>query len=149
MSRNVPFWNPDLLNWWSRPESIATVWIDGENSWALLDSGSTITILIPEFVDVCSLDVGPLSDLSVGTLGINGFGTVFSWPLGYVIIRIQVEEAWGYNEDQVALVVLDSTGFGSQVLVTLGTPTINQIINVIKECEIDELSVSLNGLRIG
>ena len=32
--------------------------------------------------------------------------------------------------------------------ITLGTPTINWIINVIKESEIDELLVSLNGLRI-
>ena len=101
-----------------------------------------------EFVEVCSLDVDPLSNLSDGTLGINSFGRVFSWPLGYIIIRVQVEGVWGYNEDQVALVIPDSTGFGSQVPVTLGTPTINQIINVIKESEVDELSVSLNGWRI-
>ena len=73
-----------------------------------------------------------MNDLSDGTLGINGFGGVFSWPFGYVIISIQVEGIWGYNEDQVALVIPDSTGFGSQVPVTLGTPTINQTINVIK-----------------
>ena len=30
----------------------------------------------------------------------------------------------------------------------LGTPTINWIINIIKESEINELSVSLNGLRM-
>ena len=81
--------------------------------------------MTPEFVDVCSLDVDPLSNLSDGTLGINGFRGVFSWPLGYVIIRVQVEGVWGYDEDQVALVITDSTGFESQVLVTLGTPTIN------------------------
>ena len=46
---------------------------------------------------------------------------------------------WGYNEDQVALVISDSTGFGSQVPVTLSTPTINQIINMVKESEINEL----------
>ena len=38
--------------------------------------------------------------------------------------------------------------FGSQVPVTLGTPTINQTINVIKESEIDELSASLNRSRM-
>ena len=54
----------------------------------------------------------------------------------------------GLNEDQVALVVPDPTEFSSQVQVILGTSTINQIINVIKESEIDELSVSLHGLRI-
>ena len=34
------------------------------------------------------------------------------------------------------------------MLVTLGTLTINQIINMIKESKIEELSASLNGLRI-
>ena len=48
----------------------------------------------------------------------------------------------------MALVVPDLTAFGSQVLVTLGTPTINQIINVIKERKIDGFSASLNGSRI-
>ena len=61
---------------------------------------------------------------------------------------VQVEGVWGYDEDQVPLVRPDSTGFGSWVLVTLGTPTINHIINVIKESEINELSFSLNGSRI-
>ena len=91
-----------------------------------------------EFVEVHSLDVGPLSNLSDGSLSINCFGGVFPWPLGYIIIRVQVEGGWGYDEDQVALVIPDSTCFGSWVSVTLGTPTINQIINVIKESEINE-----------
>ena len=104
--------------------------------------------MTPEFIEVHSLDVGPLSDLSNSTLDINSFRGVFSCPFGYVIIRIQVEGVLGYNKDQVALVIPDSTGFGSQVPVTLGTPTINWIINVIKESEINELSISLNGSRI-
>ena len=94
------------------------------------------------------MDVGPLSDLLDGTLGINGFGGVYTQTLGYVIIRVQVEGVRGYDEDQVTLVKPDSTTFGSQVLIILGTPTINRIINVIKESEIDELSASLNGSRI-
>ena len=113
MSKTVPFLNPDPLNWWIRLESIARVCIDGEDSWALSDRGSTINAVTPEFVDVHSLDVGPLSNLSDGTLDINGFQGLFSWPLGYVIIRVQVEGVWGYNEDQVALVIPDSTGYGS------------------------------------
>ena len=48
----------------------------------------------------------------------------------------------------MALVIPDSTAFGSQVLVTLGTLTIYQIINTIKESEIGEFSASLNGLRV-
>ena len=60
-------------------------------------------------------------------------------------MRVQVEGVQGCNEDQVALVIPDPTDFGSRVLVTLDTLTINEIINMIKESEIDELSVSLNG----
>ena len=101
--------------------------------------------MTPAFVEVHSFDIGPLSYLANSTLGINGFGGVFSWPLDYTIIRVQVEGVQGYNEDQVTLVVPDSTIFGSQVLVTLGTLTINWIINTIKESEIDELSASLKG----
>ena len=43
---------------------------------------------------------------------------------------------------------MDLTAFGSRVPVTLGTPTINKTMNMIKEDEIDELSISLNGPRI-
>ena len=93
--------------------------------------------MTPEFVKAQSQDLGTLSDLVNGMMGINGFGGLFSWPLAYTIIRVQVEGVRGYKEDQVTLVVPDSTAYGSQVLVTLGTLTINCIINVIKESEID------------
>ena len=42
----------------------------------------------------------------------------------------------------------DLTAIGLKVLVALGPPTINQIVNVIKESEIDEISISLRGSRI-
>ena len=113
-----------------------------------MNSGSTINAVTPEFVEAWSLDVGPLSNLVDGTLSMNSFGRLFSQPLGYIIIRIQVKGVQGYDEDQVALVVPDPTHFGSKVPVILGTPTINQIINVIKESKIDDLFVSLNGSRI-
>ena len=143
MSRKAPFLNPDPLTHWNGSENIALVKINDEGSTALLDSGSTL-----EFVKAHSLDVGYLSNLVDGTLKINGFEGLFSWPLVYVIIRVQVEGVKGYNEDKVALVVWDLTAFGSRFLVNLGTPIINQIMNIIKESEIEELSVSLNGSRI-
>ena len=132
---------------WSGPENVAQVKIDEDGCWALLDSGSNINALTPECIKACSWDMCPLSILVDCTLKVNGFGGLFSQPLGYVIIRVQVEGLKGYNEDQVVL-VLDSTTFGSRVPVTLATPAINQIVNVIKESETDELSVSLNGSRI-
>ena len=148
MSQKDPFLNLDPLTWWSGPENIVWVKIDGERSWALLDHGSTINAVTPDFIETHSLDIGPLGDLADAILGINDFGGAFSWHLDYIIIRVQVEGVWGYDKNQVALVIPDSTIFGSQVLVTLGTPTINLITNVIKENEINQFLASLNESRM-
>ena len=47
----------------------------------------------------------------------------------------------GYDEDQIALVILDLSNFAVRVPVILGTPTISHVINVIKEKEIDALAM--------
>ena len=56
--------------YWSGPENIAWVKINDEDSWAVLESGSTINTVTLEFVKAHSLDVGPLSHLVDGTLKI-------------------------------------------------------------------------------
>ena len=112
-SQKTPFLNPDRLTCWSGAKNIAQIRIDGESSCALLDNGSTINAVTPEFVEVQSLDISPLSNLISGIMGINGFGGLFSQPLAYIIIKVQVEGVRGYNEDHVAIVVPDSTAFGS------------------------------------
>ena len=146
--QKTSFSKPDPLAHWHGPENIAHVRIDDESSWALLDNGSTFNVVITEFVEAHSLDISPLGNLVDSTLSVNSFGRLFSQSLGYIIIRIQIKGVQGYDEDQVALVIPDPIDFGSQVPVILGTLTINQIVNVIKTSEIDELSASLNGLRI-
>ena len=93
--KKTPFMNPHPPTQWSGPENMAQVRMDDESSWTLLDSGLTINAVTPEFIEAHSLDVGPLSDLADGTLGINGFGGKFSQLMGYVIIRVQVEGVWG------------------------------------------------------
>ena len=80
MSRKAPFLNPNPLTHWSGPENIAQVKINDEGSEALVDIGSTINTVTPEFVKACSLDMGPVSNLVNGTLKINGFGDCFSDP---------------------------------------------------------------------
>ena len=91
-------------------------------SWTM---DSMINAVTPEFVRAHILDISPLSDLVNGTLSVNGLVRLFSRPLGYINISIQVEGGQSYHEDQVALVIPDPTDFKSQVPVTLGTLTIN------------------------
>ena len=57
--------------------------------------------------------------------------------LGYVIICVQVEGVPEYDEDQVAFVVDDNTTFSWQVPVVLGTPTINRVVAVMKESNLN------------
>ena len=78
MSQKAPFLSPDPPTHWSGPENIAQVRINDENSWALLNSGSTINALAPKFIEAHSLDISPLSDLVNDMLGINSFGGLFS-----------------------------------------------------------------------
>ena len=56
-----------------------------------------------------------------------------------MVIQVQVDGVQGYDEDQIALVILDLSDFAVWVPVILGTPMISHVINVIKE-EIDALA---------
>ena len=59
-----------------------------------------------------------------------------------------MEGVQGYNEDQIALVVLDLLNFVAQVPVILGTPTISCVVNVMKR-EGDRWSGDSMGKHLG
>ena len=59
--------------------------------------------------------------------------------MSYVIMWVEVDRIQGYDEDLIALVILDLSNFAAWVPIILGTPTIICIMNVIKEKEIDTL----------
>ena len=52
-------------------------------------------------------------------------------------------EFQGYDEEQIALVILDLSNFAARIPVILRTPTISCIINVMKEKEIKCLGNTL------
>ena len=58
-----------------------------------------------------------------------------------MIIWVRVEGVQDYDEDQIALVILDFSNFATRVPVILGTPTIGQVINIMKEAEMDALAM--------
>ena len=53
-----------------------------------------------------------------------GLGNAYTRLLGYVVIQVQVDRVWGYNEDQIALVIPDFSNFATRVPFILGTPAI-------------------------
>ena len=59
----TPFLNPDSFHRWYGIENVARVRINRESCMALLDKGAQINMIMLGFLENCSLDVGPLSDL--------------------------------------------------------------------------------------
>ena len=60
--------------------------------------------------------------------------------LEFIIVRLQVKEIVGYNEDAVFLVIPDESSFSGRVPIKIGICTLGHIINIIKESELDQIS---------
>ena len=105
----------------------------------LLDNSMQINTITPNFVESHSLEVSPISDLVDRQVACVGLGNALTRPVGYVIIWIQVDRVKGYDEDQIALVILDLSKFVTWVPIILEAPMISRVVNVIKEKEIDAL----------
>ena len=58
----------------------------------------------------------------------------------FVILRVQVKEIMGYDEDIIFLIVPDGSEFSTWVPLVIGTCMLGCIVNVIKESELDMLS---------
>ena len=100
---------------------------------ALLDNGMQINTIMPNYVKSHSLEMGPITDLIGARVTCMGLGNAYTQPLGYIIVQVQVDGVQVYDEDQIALVVLDLLNFVERIPIIVGTRTISHIINVMKE----------------
>ena len=108
---------------------------------ALLDNGAQGNTIMLRYVNDHSIQVGPITDLMGSKVACVGLGNVYTRPLGYVVIWVQVDGVQGYDEDQIALVILDFSNFAARVPVILGMPNIGQVVNVMREAEMDVLAM--------
>ena len=126
---------------WIRPEMLVDLTIEGRNVNALVDSGSQVNTIMPTFMEQCGFSVLPLVDLVDHLLNLAGLGGKHTSPLRFIILHVQVREIAGYDEDVVFLVAPDESEFSHRVPLVIGTCMIGRIINVIRESEIDCLSM--------
>ena len=91
------------------------------------------------YVSDHSLQVALITNLIGSKVACVELGNAYTRLLGYIIIQVQVDRVQGYDEDQIALVILDLSNFVAWILVILGTPTISWVVNVMKEVEVDSL----------
>ena len=118
-------------------ENIAKVKINGESCMALLDNGAQVNTITLRYVKEHSLPVGPITNLMGSKVACIGLGNAYTRLLGYVVIQVQVDGVQGYNEDQIALIIPDFSNFATRVPIILGTPTIGQVVNVMREAEME------------
>ena len=110
--------------------------IDTIETTCLIDNGTRVNLVTPEFVQSRDLEVGSIQDLNDhnGCIPLSGLGGRVTEPLGYVMLRVQILYMPSYDEDQVALVVLEDSSFLRRCQVILGMPTINR---AMKESEME------------
>ena len=114
---------------------------------ALLDNYTKVNTIMPRYVSDHSLQVGPVTDLMGSKVACVGLGNAYTRLLGYLVIWVQVDGVWGYDEDQIALVISDFSNFVVRVTVILGMPTIGQVVNVMTEAEMDTLAMPWTNAR--
>ena len=122
-------------------ENVAKVKINGESCMALLDNSAQVNTITPMYVNEHSLQVGPITDLMGSKVACVGLGSAYTRQLGYVVTWVQVEGVWGYDEDQIALVIPDFSNFATRVPIILGMPIIGHVVNVMREAEMDALAM--------
>ena len=89
---------------------------------ALLDNGAQVNTITPRYVKEHSLPMGPITNLMGSKVSCIGLGNAYTRPLGYVVIQVQVDGVWGYDKDQIALIIPDFSNFAMRVPIILGTP---------------------------
>ena len=109
---------------------------------ALLDNGAKVNTIMPRYVHEHSLEMGPITDLMDSKVTCVGLGNAYTRPLGYIVIWDHVDGVQGYDEDQIALVIPDFSKFAARVPIILGMLTIGQVVNVMREVEMDALATS-------
>ena len=88
---------------WVGPETLVDMILEGCKVLSLADSGSQVNMMTPEFVQEWGYPVLLLDRLVNYPLHLAGLGGQHTCPLGFVIVRLQVKEVAGYDENVVFL----------------------------------------------
>ena len=135
-------------------ENLGWAILDGIHTWVLVDNGARVNSVMPPYVCQHNLGVHPISELdhSLNPYGdhipLVGLSGGQAEPLGFTLMRVQIEEMPHYDEYQVLFVLDDPSAFSARIPVILGTPTINRVIQTMKETEMHTASTEWQTARV-
>ena len=124
---------------WLGLENVGQTLIDGDPVPALINNGARVNTVTPAFVKKRGLVVGSIADLNKHRrrIPVSCSGGYYTELIGYVMVRVQFPGSPSYDEDQVTLVIRDGSEFSRRVPVIIGTPTIDRVVQALKESEMD------------
>ena len=105
---------------WVGPKTVVDAVLEGCSLLVLANSGGQVNMMTSELWK-CKATCPPIG--SIGGLPPSPGRTGWSMyrPLGFIIVRLQVKEVAGYNEDVVFIVVPDESAFSSRVPLVIGS----------------------------
>ena len=148
------YWNEDALSRWLGTENLGWAHLDGIRTRVLVDNGARVNSVTPAYVRQHNLGVHPITELDHSKnpygdhIPLVGLGGGQSEPLGFMLLRVQIEGMLHYDEHQVVFVLDDPSAFSARIPVILGTPTINRVIQTMKESEIHNAPMEWQAARV-
>ena len=120
----------------------------------LVDNGARVNSVTPAYVHEHKLGVLPISELDhtlnsfLDRIPLVGLGGGWAEPLGFTLMRVQIEDMPHYDEQKVIFVLDDPSGFSTGIPVILGTPTINRVVQTMKETEMHSAPTEWQTARV-
>ena len=148
------FWNEDALSRWLGLENLGWAILDGIRTRVLVDNGTRVNSVMPAYVCQHGLGIHPISELDHSLnpfrdrIPLVGLGGGCVELAGFTLMRVQIEGMPHYDEQQVIFVLDEPSGFSTRIPVILGTPTINRVIQTMKESEIHEAPSEWQAARV-
>ena len=141
--KRASYLNPDAFHRFRGPKNLGKALVDDELVSCLLDNGAQLNFIMPAYAQERGMDIMSLDYLAKEIGGaiplIQGLGGISVEPAGFIMMNVKVPGVEGYDEDQITI-VMDDPGM-TEWPVILGTPTLYQVMEVIKESEISKLAV--------
>ena len=120
----------------------------------LVANGTRVNSVMPAYIHQHKLGVHPISELD-HTLNplrdhipLVGLGGGWVEPLGFTLMRVQIEGMPHYDEQQVVFILDDPSGFSARIPVILSTPTINRVVQTMKEMEMHSAPTEWQMVRV-
>ena len=148
------YWNEDALCRWLGTENLGWAFLDGIRTRVLVDNGARVNSVMPAYVCQHNLGVHPITELDHSKnpygdhIPLVGLGSGQLEPLGFTLLRVQIEGMPHYDEQQVVFVLDDPSAFSTRIPVILGMSTINRVVQSMKESEIHNAPMEWQAARV-